>query len=66
MVRWTLLLEDDIEDSRVESEKLMQKALENLKIKHSKFINIDKKENYLVFGSFSVAEKFLKEIKYNE
>jgi len=39
----------------------MNKALDDLDIKHTKFKEIKPENSYLVFGSFSVVEVFLKE-----
>lgn len=54
----------DVNDKRIESEDIMNNALNTLDIKHTKFKEIKPENNYLVFGSFSVVEEFLKE--YNE
>lgn len=54
----------DIYGQRVESIEELQKVLTYLKIKYAKYKKIDLGEQYLVFGSFSVVEEFLKE--YNE
>ena len=54
----------DIDDSRIESRELLQTALNSLEIKYTPFVKVDKDFNYLVFGSFSVVEQFLK--VYNE
>jgi len=53
-----------VDDKRVESETIMNNVLDNLNIEHRKFKKINAENNYLVFGSFSVVEAFLKE--YNE
>ena len=49
----------DINDERIESEELLQRSLNELEIEYSTFKKINKNKNYLVFGSFSVAEAFL-------
>ena len=49
-----------IEDKRGESIKIMQQTLDDLGIKNKKFQKTRDDKNYLVFGSFSVAEAFLK------
>ena len=54
----------DINEQRKASLESLQNVLIDLKIKYTKFNNIDMSKNYLVFGSFSVAESFLRE--YNE
>ncbi|WP_295002722.1 Mur ligase family protein [Sulfurimonas sp.] len=51
----------EIEDSRIESLEVMQKVLKELDLKYSSFIKTKEDKNYLVFGSFSVIEMFLKE-----
>ena len=47
-------------DERVESEEKLQNVLNDLKIKYKYFTEIKEREYYLVFGSFSVVEAFLK------
>ena len=47
-------------DERIETKELIHKTLIELKIKYKQFKKIEKYEKYLVFGSFSVAEEFLK------
>ena len=49
-----------IDDERGESIEIMQETLNVLGIKNQQFVKISKEKNYLVFGSFSVAEAFLK------
>ena len=49
-----------INSPRVEKENILQNVLNDLDIENKFFKNIDEKENYLVFGSFSVVEEFLK------
>lgn len=49
----------DINEDRIESPKLLHLTLNELGIKYNSFDKIDKNMNYLVFGSFSVAEVFL-------
>ncbi len=51
----------EVINQRVEEIEKIQKALDDLGIKHTIFKEIKEEQNYLVFGSFSVAEKFLKE-----
>ncbi|WP_458699695.1 bifunctional folylpolyglutamate synthase/dihydrofolate synthase [Sulfurospirillum sp. 1307] len=48
-----------IDDDRIVSKKELINTLENLNIRYKNFEKIDEKEDYLVFGSFSVVEKFL-------
>ena len=54
----------EINDERVVPDKDMKDVLVNLDIKYIKFKEVKQENNYLVFGSFSVLEAFLKE--YNE
>jgi len=54
----------DVDEDRIESKEKLEKTLDELAIKHSCFNLINKDEKYLVFGSFSVVERFLK--GYNE
>ncbi|MBN2815573.1 MAG: bifunctional folylpolyglutamate synthase/dihydrofolate synthase [Campylobacterales bacterium] len=49
-----------VEDTRIEHKELMQKTLEELGYSYTTFNKIDNSKEYLVFGSFSVAEAFLK------
>ncbi len=50
----------DIDDERAESMSKLQSTLNILEIQYSPFVKINKDLSYLVFGSFSVVEKFLK------
>ena len=50
----------EVENQRVEDIAKIKKALDDLDIKHTIFKEIKEDKNYLVFGSFSVVEKFLK------
>lgn len=50
----------DVEEERIEETDTLIQAIEDLNIAHTKFEGIDTHENYLVFGSFSVVEAFLK------
>lgn len=49
-----------VEDSRIEKPELLKEALSDLGIEYMPFKEIEEKKRYLVFGSFSVAEAFLK------
>jgi len=49
-----------VEEERIEETDKLIQVLEDLNVKHKKFETINEKENYLVFGSFSVVEAFLK------
>jgi dihydrofolate synthase/folylpolyglutamate synthase len=51
----------NVESQRVEDEKELKSVLCELGISHTIFKKIKPQEDYLVFGSFSVAEHFLKE-----
>lgn len=50
----------EIENPRVEELEKIQKALDELGIAHTIFKEIKKEQDYLVFGSFSVVEEFLR------
>ena len=50
----------DVYNARVEESSYVQKALDELAIEYSKFTKIQSDKEYLVFGSFSVVEAFLK------
>ncbi|WP_457747901.1 bifunctional folylpolyglutamate synthase/dihydrofolate synthase [Sulfurimonas sp.] len=50
----------DINDERVESRELLEEALRENMINYREFSKIDSEKKYLIFGSFSVAEAFLK------
>lgn len=54
----------NVEEARIVERPLLVKVLEELNIVFRTFEAIDEKKEYLVFGSFSVAEAFLKRIKY--
>lgn len=49
-----------LEDARVEVPSQMEAALDALGLKHGPFEAIRPDQNYLVFGSFAVAEAFLR------
>lgn len=51
---------DIADNKRVEKRELIEKVLDELSITYSSFVGINKKDEYLVFGSFSVVEAFLK------
>jgi len=53
----------EIEDERRVPLHDLEKVLDDLNIKHTKFKKINREENYLVFGSFSVVEAFLKDYR---
>jgi len=50
----------DVDESRIESKDVLEETLRQLDVKYQNFNGIKKNEQYLVFGSFSVAEAFLK------
>ena len=49
-----------VDDVRAEQEKILIKVIEQEEIVVKKFATIEAEQSYLVFGSFSVAEAFLK------
>ena len=49
-----------VEDNRIEKYSLLQKSLDNLDIEYRDFSEIQESQEYLVFGSFSVVEAFLR------
>lgn len=50
----------DIKDKRIEIKATLQTVLTDLEIEYQSFKKIDKENKYLVFGSFSVVEEFLR------
>ncbi len=50
-----------VDNERAEDKKELLSAIDSLGLNYGDFKSIKKEENYLVFGSFSVAEEFLKE-----
>ncbi len=53
----------DVEDVRIEQRSLLEEVIRAQGIPLSVFATIDKNKNYLVFGSFSVAEAFLRRMQ---
>ncbi|MDP3266506.1 MAG: Mur ligase family protein [Sulfuricurvum sp.] len=53
-----------VEEERIVSRPLLESVLAEIGLKYGSFESIDMNKEYLVFGSFSVAEAFLKRIKY--
>lgn len=53
----------DVDDARIAERSDLEAALNELNIPYAPFEAIRKDKEYLVFGSFSVAETFLKRIK---
>jgi len=51
-----------VEDVRIEQESALEAVIKAENITVSKFATIEQDKNYLVFGSFSVAETFLKQL----
>lgn len=49
-----------VDEERVESSEVLKGVVEALGIEYKDFKTIEKEKNYLVFGSFSVVEAFLK------
>ena len=49
-----------VDETRIVEEKLLESALRELALEYRVFKEIEMKKEYLVFGSFSVAEAFLK------
>lgn len=58
----------ECDDYRIMDKRKLQEQLAELKITYSDFskLKIKEDENYLVFGSFSVAESFLKETGFEK
>ena len=52
----------DVCDVRIEQEQELRRVIEAEGITVTKFATVKKEKNYLVFGSFSVAEAFLKRL----
>lgn len=53
----------EVDEGRIVEKDLLESALQELEIAYSMFETIDDNKEYLVFGSFSVAEEFLKRMK---
>jgi dihydrofolate synthase/folylpolyglutamate synthase len=53
----------DVYNNRIEESCYIQEALDLLEISYRKFEQIQEDKSYLVFGSFSVVEAFLKEYR---
>ena len=56
----------DLDDKRIVKKEELQKVIKQLNITNEETIKIEENEEYLVFGSFLVVEKFLSLIGYNE
>ncbi|WP_104698072.1 MULTISPECIES: Mur ligase family protein [unclassified Helicobacter] len=50
----------DVKNTRIMPKKTLCEILESLKIKYDDFATLERQKEYLVFGSFSVVEAFLK------
>jgi len=50
----------DVDEARIAPRNQLEEALRELGISFGGFENIEEEKNYLIFGSFSVAETFLK------
>jgi len=61
IIEWLEIVE--IKHNRVVKKRELIKTLEVLDIKYKTFKEIDKNKEYLVFGSFIVAQQFLKRFK---
>ncbi|MCK9373033.1 MAG: bifunctional folylpolyglutamate synthase/dihydrofolate synthase [Sulfuricurvum sp.] len=53
----------DVNENRIVQREFLEKALNDLAIPYRGFEAIEQEKEYLVFGSFSVAEAFLKRVK---
>lgn len=53
----------EVDEARIAPREELEAALDEFGIEHSYFEYLDEKKEYLVFGSFSVAETFLKRMK---
>ena len=53
----------EIDDERAEKQEVLQKVIQDLGIVQKIYNKIDKNKKYLVFGSFSVVESFLKKYR---
>ena len=56
----------DLDDKRIVKKEELQKVIKQLNITTQETIKIEENEEYLVFGSFLVVEKFLSLIGFNE
>jgi dihydrofolate synthase/folylpolyglutamate synthase len=52
-----------INDERAQTFEVLKRTLNELGIKYTKFKRVNKEDSYLVFGSFSVVEAFMKSYK---
>ena len=56
----------ELDDKRIVKKEELQKVIKQLNITNKETIKIEENEEYLVFGSFLVVEKFLSLIGFNE
>jgi hypothetical protein len=49
----------EVDDKRIVKQELLEEVCKVLDIEYASFTTTNPSKNYLVFGSFSVAEKFL-------
>jgi dihydrofolate synthase/folylpolyglutamate synthase len=54
----------EVNEGRIVEQELLESVLRELGLEYRQFDRIEEKKEYLIFGSFSVAETFLKRIKY--
>jgi dihydrofolate synthase/folylpolyglutamate synthase len=55
----------EVNETRIVERGLLELALQELGLRYGSFESLDENREYLVFGSFSVAEEFLKRMKSN-
>ncbi|MFY9092915.1 bifunctional folylpolyglutamate synthase/dihydrofolate synthase, partial [Aliarcobacter butzleri] len=55
----------ELEDKRIVEKEELEKLIKQLELANNKTIKIEENEEYLVFGSFLVVEKFLTLIGYD-
>ncbi len=55
----------EVDETRIVERELLEGVIRDLRITYCSFQEIREDKKYLVFGSFSVAEAFLKRMKYN-
>ena len=56
----------EVDDKRVVQKEVLIKVCETLDLKVEPFVEIEPHKEYLVFGSFTVVEKFLRMKSLNE
>ncbi|MFY9093715.1 bifunctional folylpolyglutamate synthase/dihydrofolate synthase, partial [Aliarcobacter butzleri] len=55
----------ELEDKRIVEKEELKKLIKQLELANNEAIKIEENEDYLVFGSFLVVEKFLTLIGYD-